>query len=368
MESVIVSMLQEYDRSRELNAAFTSKLESTIRSVLQARGVNVGSITSRVKERDKLREKVEKSPDKYKTLSDVTDVCGVRVITDFSDQVDMVGGIIEHEFDIDYRNSVDKRNLLDPDRFGYLSLHYVVKLKRNRLRLGEYKSFSTCKAEVQIRSMLQHAWAEIEHDLGYKQKQSVPPHIRRRFSQLAGLLELADKQFERTRDDTATYRESLPTLIERHPDLVVLDKSSLTVYVQISGLVARMDRDITTSLGATCLVYEDWLANLVPILNHAGFNTVSDINSSMAKSEHLLHDLLGILLSIKCSRPEGVVPAGMCLLHLAMLEASRSQKTKVLSAFLKTSGLSSPESGDSDAAKLVKAVRTASAKVGARAS
>ena len=46
--------------------------------------------------------------------------------------------------------------------------------------------------EIQIRTVMQHAWAEIEHDLGYKSKEDIPDKYRRQFSILAGLIELAD--------------------------------------------------------------------------------------------------------------------------------------------------------------------------------
>ena len=98
----------------------------------------------------------------------MTDITGVRVITYFADQVDEIAKVMEGEFNIDIKNSIDKRDILDPDRFGYLSLHYViVSLSSARCALAEYRSFSELKAEVQVRSILQHAWAEIEHDLGY---------------------------------------------------------------------------------------------------------------------------------------------------------------------------------------------------------
>lgn len=61
-------------------------------------------------------------------MSDIKDISGIRIITFFPDDVDAVAKLIQKEFAIDYSQSVDKRILLDPDRFGYLSLHYVAKL------------------------------------------------------------------------------------------------------------------------------------------------------------------------------------------------------------------------------------------------
>ena len=64
-----------------------------------------------------------------------------------------------------------------------------------RMVLRENKAFEGLKCEIQIRSVLQHAWAEIEHDLGYKSELTIPKEVRRSFSRLAGLLELGDKEF-----------------------------------------------------------------------------------------------------------------------------------------------------------------------------
>jgi hypothetical protein len=62
--------------------------------------------------------------------------------------------------------------------------------------LVEYSTHTGVQFEVQIRSTLQHAWAEIEHDRGYKSEVEVARAVRRRFSRLAGLLELADYEFD----------------------------------------------------------------------------------------------------------------------------------------------------------------------------
>jgi ppGpp synthetase/RelA/SpoT-type nucleotidyltranferase len=72
---------------------------------------------------------------------------------------------------------------------------------------------------------LQHAWAEIEHDLGYKTALGVPRNVRRQFSRLAGLLEIADTEFASIRDRLSSYERDLPGLIEQSPDEVLLDKA-----------------------------------------------------------------------------------------------------------------------------------------------
>ena len=173
----------EYDNQCALYTEFTEKVEKLVEDLVKEKGARVHSITSRVKKKADLQRKLERPEEKYAKLSDVTDISGIRVITYFADEVDIVAEIIKREFDIDMEHSVDKRVLLDPDRFGYLSLHYVAKLPARRLKLTEYQRFSDCKVEIQIRSILQHTWAEIEHDLGYKSKLAIPRDIRRRFSQ-----------------------------------------------------------------------------------------------------------------------------------------------------------------------------------------
>lgn len=72
------------------------------------------------------------------------------------------------EFSIDEGNSGNKADMLETDKVGYLSVHYFLKLNNKRLALSEYKGYKGLKCEVQVRTLLQHAWAEIEHDRNYK--------------------------------------------------------------------------------------------------------------------------------------------------------------------------------------------------------
>ena len=199
----------DYDRATVGLQAFGLILEGLIQSTLEANGLQVHSVTSRVKSKASIRRKLERL-DRERDINSLTDILGIRIITYFRDEVDAVARLIENEFLIDKERSVDKRAALDPDRFGYLSLHYIAQLNQNRSQLVEYSMYTGVLFEVQIRSILQHAWAEIEHDRGYKSEAEVPKAVRRRFSRLASLLELADDEFLGLRDELARLPRSIP--------------------------------------------------------------------------------------------------------------------------------------------------------------
>ena len=174
-----------------------------------------------------------------RTLDSVTDLLGVRVVTYYHDEIENVADLINHEFDIDWANSVDKRTVLDADRFGYLSMHYIAKLRPERIALAEYQDYGGIKFEIQIRSILQHAWAEMEHDLGYKSEAAIPRDFRRRFSRLAGVLELADDEFVGIRQEIGKYQaEAQETIDQGSLAMIEIDQDSLSAFVESNQRIA----------------------------------------------------------------------------------------------------------------------------------
>lgn len=157
VKNVAKAILDEYEKKCLHYSTFTEKMEKLIKDLIKENNLRVHSITSRVKRRASLQMKLTRLEKGYARLSDVPDISGLRIITYFADDVDLIADMIEKEFDVDRKRSVDKRELLDPDRFGYLALHYVVKISSSRLKLTEYKRFGDCQAEIQVRSILQHA-------------------------------------------------------------------------------------------------------------------------------------------------------------------------------------------------------------------
>ncbi|PSU86427.1 hypothetical protein C0W42_20720, partial [Photobacterium kishitanii] len=229
MENLDV-ILSQYDKGLSTYTSCANSLKSLIIGFFEAEKIVVHSVSSRVKERSSLENKA-KQKNKYESIDDVTDIVGVRIITHYSDDVDEIASIVEREFEIDHINSIDKRSSLDPDKFGYLSVHYVAKINNDRDKLLEYQPFKNIKFEIQIRSILQHTWAEIEHDTGYKSEIEIPSHIRRQFSRLAGLLEIADSEFISIRNSLISYEKEVTDKIEDSVEDLLIDSITLEHFI-----------------------------------------------------------------------------------------------------------------------------------------
>jgi putative GTP pyrophosphokinase len=255
-------------------------LRSLLESLLRQAGIGVHSIEVRVKTVESAASKLERGGDKYSGVSDLTDLLGLRIITYFPDEVDAVALAVLPHFNRDDANSVDKRALLDPDRFGYLSLHYVATLNANRTRLAEYASLNGVWFELQIRSILQHAWAEIEHDLGYKGEVELPLEMRRRFSRLAGLLELADDEFRRLRRDREQYDEHVQETLTTRPEALELNRSTVRAWLEEGRLARELDQRVATGLrlGLRSDIDDGYAGQRAAALSRIGVKSIAQLD------------------------------------------------------------------------------------------
>ena len=157
----------------------------------------------------------------------VTDLCAGRVITQTAAELKLFGRFIESAFDIDWVNTEDVSRRLKLAEFGYRSFHYVVQINPERLRaagirldlppelmgfgpaqVGAAAAGRPLKAEIQVRTMLEHAAAVLGHDVLYKTELRVPDRLKRDYATLAATLEGADAGFGQLLDAMAEYRSS----------------------------------------------------------------------------------------------------------------------------------------------------------------
>jgi len=191
---------QAYGSVRDRYARFAAAVEAILRMAL--RDLPVHNISARAKDLDRFASKAAK-PDpidpakpKYSDpLTQIEDLAGARIITYVLRTLPVVEAVVAREFDVSERS--DKADqLLEKASVGYRSVHLIVQFKPERTRLLEYQEFDGLKVEIQIRTILQHAWAEIEHDMRYKPNSEPNKELSQRFTALAGLIEVGDREFD----------------------------------------------------------------------------------------------------------------------------------------------------------------------------
>jgi len=164
------------------------------------------SISYRIKETDSFIEKIERKHYENPFI-ETEDICGIRIVCYYQSDVDLIGKIIAKE--LTTFNEDNKIDQFEFDRFGYRSLHFITKIKDNWLSTPNYRGLENLKCEIQVRTVLMHAWAEIEHKLAYKSTAQIPNEIRRKLSRISAKLEESDEQFEEIKNNIEKNQKKL---------------------------------------------------------------------------------------------------------------------------------------------------------------
>lgn len=258
------ALLKQFRELRPTLEQLAKDAYDLIRHALREQGIYVTAIEQRVKTEKSLIGKLERKGAKYKTIDDITDLVGLRIITFYTDEVDKVAAIAKRIFDIDWQESVDKRKLHQLDSFGYNSLHYICRLKTGGPRF-----------ELQMRTALQHVWSTIEHDTGYKGDVKIPREYLRQFSRLAGMLELVDDEFSRLRLLITDYRRQILTLVKNGQlDEVPLSADSFRSYLELHPF-DRLNKRIAAVNQAE--IYTVSMLPYLPVLESFGMETLGDL-------------------------------------------------------------------------------------------
>ena len=201
--------VQEYAERQPHLQLVAERWVALVTSILDDAGINYLTVTGRAKGVASFAAKAARTVDGVPAFADplaeITDQLGVRVITYVHSDVAAVADLLGDQVLV--RDDRDLgRETASEGRFGYASRHLLVDLDPDRDAHPDHELLRGHRAQVQIRTVLQHAWAEFEHDIRYKG--TIPdqhvPDFDRRFTLAAGLLELADREF-------STIRERLQT-------------------------------------------------------------------------------------------------------------------------------------------------------------
>lgn len=198
-----------YSSNYPLFTAAEDSFRTLVTSLLSGNGLfPTPVVSSRLKDREecirkftlKYQTDLEEQQQHYEIKNLITDLLGVRVTCYYETDVPHISKILGDNFDIikvtDKTSSLETRD----DAFGYKGLHLDLKLNLQRRNLPEYQQFQELQFEVQIRTIIQHAWSELDHKIKYKK--SPPAALKRKINRLAALFELADQEFVNIRIDT----------------------------------------------------------------------------------------------------------------------------------------------------------------------
>lgn len=287
---MIESAVEQFTQRRQEYLRFTLKLDMLVRDLLAAEKIEFHLLESRTKDVTSFRDKVARTSKAYRDpLSEVTDLCGLRVIAYYQDQVDAIGKLIATEFLVDNENSLV--HSASGAEFGYKSSHFIIRLKQDRGGLREWYGLSGFTAEIQVRTVLQHAWAAISHKLQYKREEDVPQILKRKLFRLSALFEIADDEFVSLRNETNIVKKDIIEQLIGGNRKLLLDAVSLAEFLDTSPIVAEICVDATEAGfnfeppdfdSADYDDKSDRTSDLLRLANVAGFQTVEEFDGMLA--------------------------------------------------------------------------------------
>ena len=244
-----LAMIDFYRENRHIFEKIESIVKDSLKKAIERKGINIIALESRIKTEASLAGKLSLKGTKYKSVLDITDIVGARIITFFNDEVDTISALVDKTFAIDWQNSVDKRKMHELDSFGYNSLHFICSIPKTLYFDPQCPLINEIRFELQMRTALQHVWANMYHDTGYKSGIEVPPEYLRSLNRLAGMLELADEQFSNIRSNISNYRHKVKALVrDGKLEDVLLDGDSFRSFLdqkpfdKLNDRIARINQ------------------------------------------------------------------------------------------------------------------------------
>jgi len=208
MHNAAKKIIKQYHDNQTIYRSLKDDIEDIFIRIIEKNHFRISNMAIRIKSEDALVKKITYK-NKYQDINEITDVVACRIITLFENDVDRIFECVKDNFEVIEYNDKRKKNYEDRIDFGYNSLHLLIKFTDERCQLIEYANYKDMIFELQIRTTLQHSWAEIEHGLGYKSQYEIPKDIRRRLTRLSASLELLDEEFVQIAKEVDEYNKGI---------------------------------------------------------------------------------------------------------------------------------------------------------------
>ena len=197
VKKLYTHLLTEHDQ-------LLQKTSKQIQTLAKQEGLSV-TIKVRVKSFDSYCDKVRKlSKLQGAELVQITDLLGVRIVCPFLEDIEQMEQLLAQKYEIlELEHKAEQHSFRE---FGYDSIHVLIRTEP--ISSPEKLPYSCNVCEIQLRTILQEAWAEVEHELVYKSDLGMPNHtIRRKLASLNASLTLSDLIFQEIRDSQREIRQ-----------------------------------------------------------------------------------------------------------------------------------------------------------------
>jgi putative GTP pyrophosphokinase len=256
-----------YDRDRGRWEQLQQEAVFSLQTAVSAVDLKTHSISARVKTRESFLEKVERKgySDPFEENEDFV---GVRVVTLFLSDLPKLDEIVSATFTVLSRD--DRIAGESAELFGYMSVHYICRVRPDHTG-PRYDGIKDLKFEIQVRTILMDAWANVSHYLAYKGDASIPAELKRDFLALSGLFYVADQHFELFFRQALVSQESALDAIE-HDTADSLDLNLETTLVFLRKFYPDRNPGQRTSVS-------DFVEEAAQI----GISTVGELEKSLAR-------------------------------------------------------------------------------------
>ncbi|MCX6800468.1 MAG: hypothetical protein NT091_04965 [Candidatus Falkowbacteria bacterium] len=161
-----------YNIKKENFEKLATNLKTHLSLRLNNKDISFSDVHFRVKSFESFWGKIISKQYFNEPFEEIDDICGLRIIYYYPTDCGRIIKLIKDEFEI--IETINKIQELDFNQFGYRSNHFIIKPKSKVDQHPNLIGLEDLRAEIQIRTILMHAWAEIEHKLAYKSKNQIP--------------------------------------------------------------------------------------------------------------------------------------------------------------------------------------------------